>query len=215
MAKYFAGPKHLLPVAGKPLIEHVLELLPAVIDRLVLVVGGPHERAIREYFSDGEWQGRPLEFVRQLEPLGLAHAFKSAQRTVAGRWLGMIGDDILGQGDLTKLLAHDLSLMAAKAEHPENFGVLVTDEQGYLVRSVEKPREFVSDLVWTGHMVMDERFFAAEVPPSARGEYETPDVWMKLLEQGAKIKVVEADFWLPINDKAQLEEAERVLGERL
>jgi len=60
-------------------------------------------------------------------------------------------------------------------------------------------------------MVMDESFFRAEVEPSARGEYETPDVWMKLMEQGRRIKVVESDFWLPINDKEQLEEAERLL----
>ena len=96
--------------------------------------------------------------------------------------------------------------------NPEAFGVLVADKEGNLVRSVEKPKEFVSDLVWTGLMVMDDRFFEAKVEPSARGEYESPDVWMKLAKDyGAKIKVVEAEQWLPVNDKPQLEEAERVL----
>lgn len=214
MAKYFAGPKHLLPVAGKPVVEHSLDLLPPDVDELVLVVGGPHEEAIREHFRSGTYAGNKITFVVQEEQLGLAHAFRAARRAVRGRWLGLVGDDVFGPKGLAELVQHELAVLAARVEHPQSFGVLVTDADGYLVRSVEKPKEYISDLVWTGAMVMDERFFTAEVPPSARGEYETPDVWMKLLEQGARIKVVEADFWLPINDRAQLKEAERVLGER-
>lgn len=215
MAKYYDGPKHLLPVAGKPILEHVLAVLPEAIDSLVVVVGGPHEARIRDYFKAGEWGGRAIKFAVQEQQLGLAHAFKAARSLVTdGRWLGLIGDDLLGADDLAKLLDHDLALLAARTDRPENFGVLVTDEAGYLVRSVEKPKEFMSDLIWTGHMVMNQRFFDLDIPPSARGEYETPDVWMKMIAEGAKIKVVEADFWLPINDKAQLEAAERALKEQ-
>ena len=215
MAKDYEGPKHLLPVAGKPLLEQVLDGLPSQVDGIVLVVGGPHEQAIREHFKSGEYNGLPIEFVVQEEQLGLAHAFWTAKDVVSGRWLGMIGDDILAEGDLDKLLEHKIALLAAKTDHPENFGVLVVDDEGYLVRSVEKPQEFISDLVWTGFMVMDEQFMRIEVAPSPRGEYETPDVWTKLInEHGAKIKVVEADFWLPVNDREQLEEAAQVLSER-
>ncbi len=215
MAKYYDGPKHLLPVSGKPVVEHVLEALPDQVDSIVLVVGGPHEEKIREHFASGSYNGRPIEFAVQAEQLGLAHAFKSAKDQVEGRWLGMIGDDLLGAGDLSKLLEHDVALLAARTDHPENFGVLVTDEDGYLVRSVEKPKEFISDLIWTGHMVMNQRFFELDIPPSARGEYETPDVWMGMIAEGAKIKVVEADFWMPINDKVQLEAAEAALKSRI
>jgi dTDP-glucose pyrophosphorylase len=211
MAKHYEGPKHLLPVAGRPVVEHVLEALPDAVDSIVFVVGGPHEAQIREHFAVGEWAGRSIEFAVQEKQMGLAHAFKSAKHLVKGRWLGMIGDDLLGAGDLSKLLEYDLALLAARTDHPENFGVLVTDDDGYLVRAVEKPKEFVSDLIWTGHMVMDQQFFELDVPPSARGEYETPDVWMKMIGGGAKIKVVEADFWMPINDKGQLEAAEAAL----
>lgn len=209
MAKYYEGPKHLLPVAGKPVVEHALDQLPPEVDGLVMVVGGPHEQKIRDYFSQGEYMGRSIEFVRQEEQLGLAHAFKTARNLVSGRWLGMVGDDIFGPEGMQELVRNDLAVLASRVEHPETFGVLVPDEEGNLERSVEKPQEYISDLVWTGAMVMDESFFEVETEPSARGEYETPDVWMKMIqERGAKIKVVEADFWLPINDKAQLEEAE-------
>lgn len=221
MAKHFEGPKHLLPVAGKPLIEHTLDQLPEEIDSLVFVVGGPHEERIRHYFADNIYAGKPITFVRQEEQLGLAHAFAAAKDAVMAspkdepgkrRWLGMVGDDFFGPRGLKELVRHDMAVLASRVGNPESFGVLVADEQGNLVKSVEKPQEFISDLVWTGAMVMDENFFAAEVAPSARGEYETPDVWMRLLKDfGATIKVVEADIWLPVNDKEQLDEAERLL----
>lgn len=215
MAKYYEGPKQLLPVQGKPVVEHMLDQLPEEITEFVFIVGGPHEPKIREYFQSGEYNGKKITFVKQQEQLGLAHAFRCAKDEIQGRWMGMVGDDIFGPNGLKELVTNDLGVLAYRVPNPENFGVLVTDENNYLVRAVEKPQEFVSDLVWTGAMVMDESFFTIEVQPSARGEYETPDVWTKLIqEQGKKIKVVESEFWLPVNDKPQLEEAERVLGLR-
>lgn len=212
MAKYYEGPKQLLPVVGRPILERVMGALPKEIDSLVLVVGGPHEALIRKHFASGEWEGRPVEFAVQDKQLGLAHAFKSAKQLIHdNRWLGMIGDDLIGADDLAKLLEYDLSLLAARTDSPQNFGVLVTNGDGYLVRSIEKPTEYVSNLIWTGHMVMNQQFFNLDALPSSRGEFETADVWMKMIAEGAKIKVVEANFWMPINDKAQLEEAEKAL----
>jgi dTDP-glucose pyrophosphorylase len=213
MAKYYEGPKQLLPVKGKPTVEHTLDLLPHEVDELIFVVGGPHEAKVREHFKSGEYGGRPITFVVQQEQLGLAHAFKTAKDILKGRWYGMVGDDIFGPKGIKAMLEHDRAILAYRVPNPESFGVLVTDDDSYLVRAVEKPQEFVSDLVWTGAMLMDESFFDVEVEPSARGEYETPDVWTKLIAEHHKpIKVVEAEFWLPINDKPQLEEAERVLS---
>lgn len=215
MAMDYEGPKHLLPVAGKPVIEHALDRLPREISELVFIVGGPHEEAIRQHFSSGMYGGRRIVFLVQDEPLGIAHAFRVAAPVITGRWLGMVGDDIFGPRSLQKLVQQrDLSLIASRVVDPQHFGVLITDTDGNLTHSIEKPQTFISNLVWNGAMVMDRDFFSAEITPSARGEYETPDVWMKLIAAGRKIKVLEADFWLPINDKQQLEEAEKLLGRR-
>lgn len=212
MAKHYEGPKQLLPVNGKPVVEHALDQLPPEVTELIFIIGGPHEARIREHFKSGSYAGRPITFVVQAQQLGLAHAFRTAQSLIKGRWIGMVGDDIWSPNSFRNLVQHELGVLASRVKNPQNFGVLIADDEGYLVRAVEKPKKFVSDLVWTGAMLMDESFFSADVAPSARGEYETPDVWTKLIqEQGKKIKVVEADFWLPINDKAQLEEAERLL----
>lgn len=221
MAKHYEGPKHLLPVAGKPVLEHVLDALPETVDGIVLVVGGPHEEKIRQHFSSGKHKGRPIEFAQQKEQLGLAHAFWSAKDLVIGsssdgRWLGMVGDDIFGAYDLQRLVQEPLAVLVHQVEHPETFGVLVTDENGYIIRAVEKPKEFVSNLASAMAMVMDEDFFALEgkLGPSARGEFETPDAWMMMINEGAKIKAVEAKLWLPINDKDQLETAEKIITKR-
>lgn len=212
MAKTHSTPKQLIALVGKPIIEHILDALPDVVDELVFIVGGPHEEAIRNHFSEGVYGSRKITFVRQEEQLGLAHAFWQARDVVSGRWMGMVADDIYTADSLKRLAEPELAILSSRSEHPENFGVLVPDDDGYLVRAVEKPQEFVSDLIWNGAMVMDERFMNATVEPSGRGEYETPDVWMKLIEeQDAKIKIVESDFWLPINDGAQLEEAEQAM----
>lgn len=217
MAKYYEGPKQLLPVNDKPVLEHTLDQIPAVVDEFVFIVGGPHEQRIRDHFAAGEYKGRPIRFVVQAEQLGLAHAFRCAKDLITGRWLGMVADDLVGPQDIASLVDQPgLAVLAYRVPEPSKFGVLVADENQYLVRAVEKPAEFISDLVWTGHMLMDESFFNIEVAPSARGEYETPDVWTKLIqEQDAKIKITEAKFWLPINDKDQLEEAERILKNNL
>ncbi len=209
MAKYYEGPKQLLPVAGKPVVHYLLDSLPAEITELIFIVGGPHEEKIRTHFASGEYNGRPITFIRQDEQLGLPHAFGMAKDVVKDRWFGSVADDIFDPIAIQKLVQEDMAILSSQVTNPEQFGVLITDEEGYLVRAVEKPKEFVSDLVWTGAMVMDKSFFETKTELSGRGEYETPDVWTKLVqEQGKKIKVITSAYWFPVNDKPQLEAAE-------
>ncbi len=217
MAKYYEGPKQLLPVKGKPVVEHMLDQLPEDVKELIFVVGGPHEMTIRDHFNSGEYGGCPITFVVQKEQLGLAHAFWTAQEEIGGgRWIGVVGDDIFGPEGLREMVNNELAILGARVDNPESFGVLVVDDDGYLVRSVEKPKEFVSDIVSTGAFVMDEEFFDVKIEPSDRGEFETPDVFMKLVEERRrKIKVAESELWLPVNNKEQLEEAERALESRI
>jgi len=214
MAKYYEGPKQLLPVAGKPVVHYLLDSLPPEITELIFIVGGPHEETIRAHFVSGEYRGLPISFIRQDEQLGLPHAFGMAKSVVKGKWFGSVADDIFDPVAIQKLVNEDMAILSYRVPNPEQFGVLVPDNDGYLIRAVEKPKEFVSDLVWTGAMVMDQSFFETKTELSARGEYETPDVWTKLVqEQGKKIKVVTSAYWCPVNDKPQLEAAEAKVKE--
>ena len=118
MAQYYEGPKQLIPVAGKPVVEHVLAALPSEITDLVFVVGGPHEQTIRDYFKSGEHNGRPITFVVQEEQLGLAHAYLTAKDAVSGRWMGMVADDIFDPDGLQELVENDLSILSSKVPNP-------------------------------------------------------------------------------------------------
>ena len=214
MAKYYEGPKQLLPILGKPVVHYLLDSLPLEITEVIFIVGGPHEDKIRSHFESGEYAGRPITFVRQDEQLGLPHAFGMAKDLVKDKWFGSVADDIFDPVAIAKLVKEDMAILSSRVSNPEQFGVLVTDEEDNLVRAVEKPKEFVSDLVWTGAMVMDKSFFETKTELSGRGEYETPDVWTKLVqEQGKKIKVITSDYWFPVNDKPQLEAAEAKVKE--
>jgi UDP-N-acetylglucosamine diphosphorylase / glucose-1-phosphate thymidylyltransferase / UDP-N-acetylgalactosamine diphosphorylase / glucosamine-1-phosphate N-acetyltransferase / galactosamine-1-phosphate N-acetyltransferase len=210
MAQTHEGPKQLLPLKGKPIIEHTLDSLPGEINEVVIVVGGPHEMRIREYFKGRENDTHRIHFVHQEEQLGTAHAFGCVRAIVHGRWLGLTGDDIFAKEDLSQLLKHEQSILAARVSDPSKFGVLVEDDEHNLSYTVEKPQKYISDLVWTGAMVADETFFQAKTSPSGRGEYETPDVWTDIMRtHGTCIRIIETRYWLPVNDKTQLLYAEQ------
>lgn len=212
MAQHNSGPKQLIPIAGKPLVEYTLSRLPAEVDELVLVVGGPYEPQIRAYFGSAHG-GRRVTFVRQSEPGGLGHAVQQAAPVVKDRFLVVLPDDIYAAGDLRRMFTEpDLTALAKRVTNWQNFGVLVCDGGGYLVRAVEKPPTFVSDLISTGAYLLDPELFAVTVPPSVRGEIELPDLVMALVrERGRKVKVLEASFWLAVNDPEQLTAAEAVV----
>lgn len=217
MAKKYQGAKQLLPVLGKPLVEHMLESLPQEIDELVLVVGGPYENEIRAYFGT-EHGGRKITYVRQAEPLGLGHAIQQAKGVVRGRFMIATPDDILNKSDLEKMIAEpEMSALSMKRDDWYNFGVFIVDKNGYIQRMVEKPKEFVSSYVSAGACyVLDQEFFDVVVSPSARGEIELPDIVNALInERGRKCKIVETSFWLAVNDPDQLDLANDIMKARV
>jgi len=217
MAKKYQGPKQLLPVLGKPLVEHMLESLPDMINELVLVVGGPYENDIRAYFGS-EHSGRRILYARQETPLGLGHAIQQARDLVKGRFIVTAPDDIYNKADLEKMIAEpDMAALTMKRDDWQNFGVFVLDENRNIIRMVEKPKEFVSSYVSAGACYMlDQEFFDVTVPSSARGEIELPDIVNALInERGRKCKVIETSFWVAINDPDQLGVANEIMKARL
>jgi len=216
MAKKYQGPKQLLPILGKPLVEHMLESLPKVIDELILVVGGPYENDIRNYFGK-EHAGRKIVYVQQVEPLGLGHAIQQTKDVIRGRFIVTAPDDVYNKADLEKMIAEpDLAALTMKRDDWYNFGVFVLDKDGYIKKMVEKPKEFVSPYVSAGACyVLDQEFFDVVVPPSARGEIELPDIVNALInERGRKCKAIETSFWVAVNDPDQLDLAGEIMKAR-
>lgn len=190
----FSKPKHLLPVAGKPILGWALEAIrEAGIERVSLVVGH-HAEAIRQYVGSGDEWGLHVRYVQQLQPLGIAHAVSLARHDVEDRpFLVYLGDNLFERGicDFVRGLDNgdwDAALLLRSVEDPRRFGV--AEVQGNRVtRVVEKPQDPPSDLAIVGvyafkPCVMDAIY---TLEPSARGELEITDAIQALVASGKKV----------------------------
>jgi glucose-1-phosphate thymidylyltransferase len=220
----YTGAKQLVPVANKPVLFYALEQLVQAGVRDIGVIVGDTADQVREAAGDGSRFGARLTYLSQPEPLGLAHAV-----AVARAWLGaspfvmVLGDNFL-RGGLTALVERFRAERPAAQVHlirvpnPEALGVAVVDGDGRLVRVVEKPREFVSDLAVIGvycftpavHQVVERQ------KPSARGELEITDAIQGLVDRGLRVDALPIeDYWVDTGKMRDILDANRVVLETL
>ena len=197
-------PKPLLPVAGKPIIQHNIDLIEDKVDEIIVVAGYKIEQ-FEDYFSETD-----VTVIEQKEARGTADAALQARDLVDDKTLIMNGDDIYGK-DVRNITEHSTAFAAARAEKPENFGVLDTSE-GEIISIVEKPDEPPTDLVNIGCYLVKSRFFELleNVEVSERGEYEITDA-LSMYVAEEDVNVLETDQWLPCSYPWQLVEANRKL----
>jgi len=125
-------PKPMVPVANRPLLEHVVEAVAAAgIDRIALVVGYRQER-IRNHFGDGDDWGVTIEYVEQSTQLGTGHAVLQAESVVDGPFVVLNGDRIVDAAVVSQVrdLARDgdhPAMAVTTAEHPREYGVVTLD----------------------------------------------------------------------------------------
>lgn len=189
-------PKPLLKIAGTTVLEHNLEQLRGIADEVIIVVGYKSEM-LREFLGEN-YRGIKLRYVVQAETSGNASALRLTKDQVRGRFLLMFGDDLYSRVDIRNLLKYENAILAQRVENPSNFGVLKVEGENF-VEVVEKPQEFISDLVNIGCFVFSSEIFQVldDIQLSRRGEYELTDAY-NLLARRQEIKVVPvADYWLP------------------
>ena len=195
--------KHLLPVAGKPVVEHALAAVrEAGIRDVAIVVSPSVEGQFRERFGDGGRIGLRLAYVVQPEARGLAHAVLCAEAYVGNEpFLVYLGDNLL-QGGVTGVVhlfrsqGPSAVVTLRRVEDPRRFGVAVV-ENGQLVRLVEKPQHPPSDLAIVGAYAFTPLLFQAarEVKPSFRGELELTDCLQWLIDRGHAVLPYEVPGW--------------------
>lgn len=217
-------PKHLLPVAGRAVLDRVLEdLIHAGVDEAVFVVGRRCEPLV-EFVGDGSRWGLGVEFCVQEEPLGLAHALQCAHSAVGDdeRFLMYLGDDLLGNGvaEFAKEFARGetaASLIVKPVDDPRAFGV-VEAEGCVVTRLVEKPQQPRSDLAVVGVYGFSPEIWHAidSIEPSARGEFEITDAINYLAQSGRRVEChVTEHFWADAGSPEALLSANRFFLERL
>lgn len=203
-------PKQLVEVAGKPLIDYVLEELPDSIDEIIIVVGYKADM-IRDHLGES-YKGKKIRYVHQWMPAGTAHALSLARPFLSGKFLVMNTDDIMGAEAIKEALQYDLAILVAPHDEPHKFGVVKVRENGTLEEIQEKPAEPASNLVSTGVMVLDERIFSYEAPCHENGEYYLTSPLESMIKEH-DMHVVTQPVWIAVGCPEDIAVAEARLKE--
>jgi glucose-1-phosphate thymidylyltransferase len=189
-------PKQLIPIAGRPVLEHVLVNLRdlGVTDTGIIV--GDGARQIAEALGDGSRFGMDITYIPQEQPLGLAHCVRVARGFLGEEDFVMyLGDNMLLDGvrDIAgSFLAGRpaAQVVVYKVPDPTAFGVAELNDDGSLARLVEKPANPRSDLALVGVYFFTPAIHAAvaAIEPSARGELEITDAIQWLVTKGADVR---------------------------
>ncbi|MFQ5976002.1 MAG: bifunctional sugar-1-phosphate nucleotidylyltransferase/acetyltransferase [Candidatus Hydrothermarchaeales archaeon] len=185
--------KCMLPLVGKPILEHILNSVKDVgIEEAIIIVGYMKEK-IKDHFGDGSNLGLNLEYIDQVEMEGTAHAIGLAN--VDTDFLVLNGDTLISSADINNIVKNHetaATIGVRKVEDPSNYGVVEIDN-GKVKAIVEKPKEFVSNLANAGIYVFSPKIFNAikRTKKSERGEYEITSSIEILIKEGEAIKGVE------------------------
>ena len=211
-------PKVLLPVANKPLLQHLLEALRRVgVDEVLIVVHYMAEK-IMNRFGDGSDLDLKIEYVRQPRIYGTADAIGMAEGRVDGEFLAVYGDLFLTPEALEAVInRHRKNAVATLAlvpvENPSHYG-MVRVEGEHVKEIVEKPESWSFEpLANAGVYVFDSDIFDAirRTGESTRGEREITDTIQSLVDEGQEVRAVEIsrESWLDVGRPWDLLEANR------
>lgn len=185
-------PKPMIPIANKPILEHVVDLLKKHgLTDYVITVQYLKDKVI-EHFGDGSDFGVKISYSVEERPLGTAGGVKAAEDLLDDTFLVMSGD-IITDFNLQELIKFHKSTDAlvtiamARVENPLEFGVIVTDENGRVIRFLEKPgwSEVFSDTINAGIYVVEPKVLKYIEPGR---EYDfSKDLFPLLLKKGEPI----------------------------
>ncbi len=206
-------PKPMVPIVGKPCLEHILELLRSHGFREVVVTVAFLPQAIRSYFGDGENLGIDIQYSVEESPLGTAGSVRHASERLDDTVL-VISGDALCDIDLNEIVTFHREKGAAvtiglkSVDNPLEFGIVVTDEEGRVERFLEKPSwgQVFSDTINTGIYVLEPEVLR-HVPTDRPFDFST-ELFPLLLEMGRPIYGCVCDgYWQDIGNLDQYRQA--------
>ncbi len=214
-------PKALLPVAGKPILAHIMDdLTDAGIDGFVLIVGY-YGDAVREWFAR-ERPDLDITFVEQRERLGLGHAIWTARDALGeDPFFCILGDTIL-KADYRELLGGQTNVIAVKeVADPRRFGV-VEMSGGVVTRFVEKPENPPSNLAIVGAYLFHDPAalwaglgYVIDGDHRTRGEYQLTDALQHMVENGSRFTIAGVSDWFDCGKQETWLQTNRILLDRL
>ncbi|MEE9525163.1 MAG: sugar phosphate nucleotidyltransferase [Candidatus Woesearchaeota archaeon] len=205
-------PKVLIEVNGKPFLHYVIEnLKKAGFDEFGIIAGYLKEQ-IQEFIDENNINAKILE---QAEQKGTGHAVMQAEEFCGDEeFIVLGGDNLFSVEDLKNINRQDeFSYVVGKVEDdPSKYGILLVVGED-LVRIVEKPQKFVSNLINIGLYKFTKDIWTAldQIELSERGEYEITDAITILAKQG-KVKALKLkDYWIDLGCKEDIPKVEEAL----
>ena len=205
-------PKPLIPIAGKPIVQRLVENIAKVVqsdvDEVAFVIAPDFGKAIENDLKQiAQKLNAKASIYYQTEPLGTGHAIMSAKESLQGPAVIAYADTLF-KADFNLDPDADAVVWVKKVDHPSAFGVVQLNEKNEIVDLVEKPSDFVSDLAVIGiyyfrqvevlknalQQVLDENLMRG-------GEYQINDGIEKMKANGAVFKPGQVDEWMDCGNK--------------
>ncbi len=198
----YTGNKHMLPIANKPMLMYGFEHLRSAGIKEIGIVLGPLQEGIIDSFGDGSKFNVRITYIEQPDPRGIAHAVLISKKFLSDDSFAVyLGDNLLKES-MPKLAKEfqdsgaDAMVVVSKVKDPSRFGVVkIQDEK--IVKLVEKPKQFLSDLALTGVYFLRPSIFPVieTLKPSWRNELEITEAIQSILEKGGKVTYHTVSGW--------------------
>jgi len=199
----FTCAKQLIPVANKPILGYVLDQVAATSIKKVGIITAPETgQFVKDYVDGGSNWNLNVTYIPQ-EPLGLAHAVKTAKRFLGqDSFVMCLGDNVTGQSlnSFVKKFKSghlDALIILKEVENPSSFGIAQLDEKGNIIKLVEKPKTPMGNLAIIGTYLFSNKVHQAieRIKPSWRGELEITDAIQEMINMGFSVKAEILNSW--------------------
>lgn len=203
-------PKPLLPLCGRPIIEHTLSGIAPLVEEVIIVVGFGADVLI--FHLGEEFLGLPLRYVHQERRLGSGDALLQAAGLIKGDFLLAAGDDYYPRDDFSAVSSKRHAVVARRVKDAQRFGVIEAKD-GVLIEFEEKPAKPKSELANSSLYHLDRGFLplVEALSESESGEIELTRA-LKPYSEKVRLSVVESAGWMAIGYPWDLLTASEALG---
>ncbi len=204
-------PKPVIPVAGKPIVQHLMEdiirMCNQKVEEIAFVVGHFGEEAEKNLIKIAEDLGAKGSIHYQDVPLGTAHAILCAESALKGPVVVAFADTLFS-ADFKMDPNCDGVIWVKQIEDPRQFGVVKTSADATITDFVEKPQEYVSDLAIIGiYYLKDGEYLRSELQYlidndiKDKGEFQLTNALENMKAKGKILKAGKVDEWLDCGNK--------------